>query len=95
MFDKMEKYLNIISNMFFLNVLNPDIAFDGWAIALIVLSLSTLVGGGTYLAYHKISQKQKAGNKAKQKQNVRASQSNKHVSQKQEAGDYSNQSQIA
>ncbi len=81
--------------MVLLDVLNPDIAFDGWAIALIVLGLSALVGGGTYVAYREISQRQKAGDNAKQKQNVRASKSNKRVSQKQKAGDNSRQSQTA
>ena len=53
--------------MILLDVTNPDIAFDGWAIALIIFVLSCL-GIGSYKVFtkSKIRQKQKAKNNAQQ-----------------------------
>ena len=69
--------------------------FDGLGTELI----STLIGlclGGAGLWYYKngkVSQKQKAGNNSKQRQEVKSS-NKKNVCQRQEAGDNSDQTQI-
>ena len=70
-------------------------AFDGWAIALIIFLITLCIGGVGYQHFKKgkVTQKQKAGNNAKQKQEVKSS-DEKNVSQNQEAGDDSNQIQI-
>lgn len=80
-----------------LNILNPDIAFDGWATALVILLLTGLLGIGAYklVSKNKISQKQKAGDYSKQEQSV-SSNTNKDeniIRQTQKAGDNSNQKQ--
>ena len=70
--------------------------FDGWGTELISILIGLCVaGGGCFLYYKngKISQKQKAGNNAKQRQEVKSS-NKKNVNQYQEAGDNSEQSQI-
>ena len=69
--------------------------FDGWGTELIsILIVSVLTGFGIY-HYKKVrvSQKQKAGNHAKQRQEVKNG-DEKKVRQKQEAGDDSKQTQI-
>lgn len=78
-----------------LDILNPDVAFDGWAVALIggIVSLFFVV----YKTYSRVTQKQKSGKKAQQSQNVKAStiKDKTVISQKQNAGDNSVQSQNA
>lgn len=51
------------------NILNPEIAFDGWAIGIIIFVL-TLLCSGTYIyaTRIKVKQKQKAGDNAQQEQ---------------------------
>lgn len=69
--------------------------FDGWGTELISIII-TLCLGGAGLWYYKngrVSQKQKAGKNAKQRQEVKSS-NKKRVSQCQEAGDDSDQTQI-
>lgn len=78
-----------------ITLLNWAVAFDGWAVALI----SFLLGGGcgTGITYHvlKSKQKQRAGNYAKQKQEVKSSSAQEIniISQSQKAGDNAEQSQ--
>ena len=68
--------------------------FDGWGTELVSLIICALgVGGYCFYKKGKISQKQKAGNNAKQTQEVRNSREKK-VCQEQEAGDNSEQIQI-
>lgn len=69
--------------------------FDGWGTELVSLLVGLLVTGIGYRFYKngKIYQKQKAGNNAKQKQEIKNSHE-KNTSQKQEAGDNSEQTQI-
>lgn len=69
--------------------------FDGWGTELVSVLVSLLAAGIGYRFYKngKICQKQKAGNNAKQKQEVKDS-LEKSISQKQEAGDNSEQIQI-
>ena len=69
--------------------------FDGWGTELISIII-TLCLSGAGLWYYKngrVSQKQKAGNNAKQRQEVKSS-NKKSVSQRQESGDNSDQTQI-
>lgn len=70
-------------------------AFDGWAIALIIFLMTLCIGGVGYQHFKngKVTQKQKAGNKAIQRQEVKSS-NKKNVSQSQDAGDDSEQTQI-
>lgn len=80
-----------------LNILNPEIAFDGWAIGIIIFILTLLCSGtGVYVKRINIKQKQKAGKKAKQKQKVSSAtlKDDSEVIQKQKAGDNSQQEQI-
>ena len=70
-----------------LNILKPEIAFDGWAIAIIIFILTLICSGTIYLTRSKVNQKQKAGDRAKQKQQV--------SSEKQKARDDAQQDQIA
>ena len=69
--------------------------FDGIGTEVIFFILTLLLGGGCFWYYKngKISQKQKAGKNAKQRQEVK-SPDKKNVSQRQEAGDNSEQTQI-
>lgn len=66
--------------------------FDGWGTQLIV-TVVALVGGGMFYRRRKNFQTQKAGNYAKQRQEVTNS-DKKEVSQSQEAGDDADQTQI-
>ena len=70
--------------------------FDGWGTELVVLLISLLFTGSVGFIFYKkgiISQKQKARDFAKQKQDVKDSQE-KNVCQKQKAGDNTEQTQI-
>lgn len=69
--------------------------FDGWGTELVSLLVGLLATGIGYRFYKngQIYQKQKAGNNAKQKQEIKNSHE-KNTSQKQEAGDNSEQIQI-
>lgn len=69
--------------------------FDGLGTELISIIIGLLFAGGAFVCYKngKIIQKQKAGNNAKQKQEVRNS-DEKNVYQEQDAGDDSKQIQI-
>lgn len=69
--------------------------FDGWGTELVSVLVGLLAVGIGYRFYKngKICQKQKAGNNAKQKQEIKDS-LEKSISQKQEAGDNSEQTQI-
>lgn len=80
--------------MTMLDILNPEIAFDGWAIGIILFILSCL-GIGTYKYKTKISQKQKAGINSKQEQAAKPKTyiDETVISQSQKAGDNSEQKQ--
>lgn len=84
--------------MILLDITNPDIAFDGWAIALIVFFLSCL-GFGSYRIIKKgvVKQKQSAGSGAKQEQEVgkETAKDKKRINQTQKGGNNSEQSQKA
>lgn len=70
--------------------------FDGIGTELISILIGLcVVGGGCFWYYKngKVVQKQKAGNNAKQRQEVKSS-NKKNVSQSQDAGDDSEQTQI-
>lgn len=69
--------------------------FDGWGTQLVATIISVILAGGGYCFYKrgKVNQKQKAGDFAKQKQEVTDSQE-KNVCQKQKAGDNAGQTQI-
>jgi len=69
--------------------------FDGWGTQLVVTVVTLVVGGIGVVSYKrgKSSQTQKAGNYAKQRQEVKNS-DNKKVSQSQEAGNDADQTQI-
>lgn len=77
-----------------LDIFNPDIAFDGWAIGIIIFILG-LGGTYVYLTRNKIQQKQKAGSHARQRQKIKSSslKDENIISQKQKAGDNADQSQ--
>lgn len=81
-----------------LNIFKPEIAFDGWAIAIITL-LFSVVGVGAHVVTRcvRINQKQKAGKGAKQTQKVGSTslKDENNITQKQKAGDNSEQNQIA
>lgn len=78
-----------------LNILNPDIAFDGWAIAIIVFILSCCIGTCIYRAKNKISQIQKSGSDSDQEQTVNPTtiKDDTVITQSQKAGDNSKQKQ--
>ena len=79
-----------------LDVLKPEIAFDGWAVAVIVFILSCLgFGVYKYVTKNKISQKQKSGSDSEQEQSVASStlKDENTISQSQEAGNNSKQKQ--
>lgn len=81
-----------------LNLLNPEIAFDGWAISIIIFVVTLLTSGiCIYATRSKVKQKQKAGNGAKQKQKVGfiSLKDENIITQKQKAGDNSEQNQTA
>jgi hypothetical protein len=70
--------------------------FDGLGTELISILIGLCVAGGGCFWYYKngkVSQKQKAGKNAKQRQDVK-SPDKKNMSQRQEAGDDSEQTQI-
>lgn len=69
--------------------------FDGWGTELVSILVGLLITGAGcwYYKKGKIGQKQKAGNNAKQRQEVKDSQE-KNIYQEQEAGDNSEQTQI-
>lgn len=68
--------------------------FDGWGTQLVAAIVAFIVGGGIYIYRKgKVSQRQKAGNYAKQSQKIKSS-DEKEVSQSQEAGDNADQTQI-
>ncbi len=81
---------------FILRILDPDIAFDGWAIAIIIFILSCL-GFGTYkfVTKSKINQKQKGGNDSEQEQTINPStiKDTNEINQSQKAGDNAKQKQ--
>lgn len=82
--------------MIVLNLLNPDIAFDGWAISLIVFILTLVIPGiYVYATKSKVKQKQRARNRAVQKQRVRPNtiKDENIIKQKQVAKDYAEQNQ--
>lgn len=67
--------------------------FDGWGTELISIIIAICIGGGLwYCKNGKVNQKQKAGNNATQRQEVK-SPDKKSVSQSQEAGDDAEQTQ--
>ncbi len=81
--------------MIYLDVLKPEIAFDGWAIAIIVFLLSCCIGTYRYVTKSKLSQKQKAGVNSNQEQSVRSTsiKDENTISQSQKAGNNSTQKQ--
>ena len=81
--------------MVLLDILNPEIAFDGWAIAIIVFILSCCIGTYKYKTRNKISQKQKAGSNSKQEQKANSTTNTDEtvISQSQKAGNNSKQKQ--
>ena len=81
--------------MIYLDILKPEIAFDGWAIAIIIFILSCCVGTYKYVTRNKISQKQKSGSNSEQEQSVRSTslKDENIISQSQKAGDKAKQKQ--
>ena len=79
-----------------LNIFNPEIALDGWAISIIIFIL-TIFSGTVYFTRSKVKQKQKAGDRAKQKQQVSSAtqKDESTITQKQKARDDAQQDQIA
>ncbi len=79
-----------------LTLFNPDVAFDGWAIAIIVFILTALIGTNHVVKKRKVRQRQIAGSGAKQSQTIKQFSSNKSkIIQSQKAKDNSNQTQSA
>ena len=79
-----------------LTLFNPDVAFDGWAIAIIVFILTALIGTNHVIKKRKVRQRQKAGSGAVQNQTIKQSSSNKSkIVQTQKAKDNSNQTNSA
>ena len=82
--------------MTMLDILNPEIAFDGWAIGIIIFILSCIgIGTYKYKTRSKIAQKQKAGINSKQEQAAKpkTNTDETYISQSQKAGDNSEQKQ--
>lgn len=81
--------------MKFLDIFKPDIAFDGWAIAIIIFILSCWIGTYKYVTKSKLSQKQEAGSDSNQKQSVCSTsiKDENIISQSQKAGNNSKQKQ--
>lgn len=81
--------------MMYLDILKPEIAFDGWAIAIIVFILSCCIGAYKYVTKSKLSQKQKAGYSSNQEQSIRSTsiKDENIISQSQKAGNNSKQKQ--
>lgn len=82
--------------MTFEDILKPEIAFDGWAIGIILFALSCLgIGTYKYKTRTKILQKQKAGINSKQEQKANSTTNTDEtvISQFQKAGDNSEQKQ--
>lgn len=77
------------------DILKPEIAFDGWAIAIVIFILSCCIGTYKYVTRNKISQKQKSGSNSEQEQSVRSTSLKEEnvISQSQKAGDNSGQKQ--
>jgi hypothetical protein len=69
--------------------------FDGWGTELISIIVGIIIAGGGFILYKRgtIRQKQKAGNYAKQRQEIKNG-DEKNIRQKQKAGDNSEQTQI-
>lgn len=79
------------------DMLKPEIAFDGWAIAIIIFILTLLCSGTyIYLTRSRVNQKQKAGDRAKQRQKASSAtlKNESVITQKQKAGDNAQQDQI-
>lgn len=81
------------------SLLEPNVAFDGWAVALISAIISLVLGGlwkHKRLTSKNITQKQTAKNKASQTQEVRSNtiKDINIINQEQEAGGDSTQNQI-
>ena len=74
------------NSMFDLNTI-----FDGWGTALLVALLGLLGGGGLYAYKHRVTQKQRAGNRSLQKQRIKGN--TRRIKQSQKAGDDSEQIQ--
>ena len=81
--------------MLYLDILRPEIAFDGWAVAIIIFILSCSIGTYKYITRNKISQKQKSGSNSEQEQSVRSTSMKDEnvISQSQKAGNNSKQKQ--
>ena len=83
--------------MMCLSIFTPQVAFDGWATALIVFILGSKVTYKTYkyVTKSKFSQKQKAGTNSNQEQSIRSTslKDKNTISQSQEAGNNSKQKQ--
>ena len=82
--------------MTILDILKPEIAFDGWAVGIIGFILSCLgIGTYKYRTRTKISQKQKAGINSKQEQRANSTINTNEtvISQSQKAGGNSEQKQ--
>ncbi len=82
--------------MAYLDILTPEIAFDGWAVSVIIFVLSCLgVGTYKYITRNKISQKQKSGSNSEQEQYVSSTsmKDDNVISQSQKAGNNSKQKQ--
>ena len=81
--------------MLYLDILKPEIAFDGWAVAIIVFILSCCFGTYKYITRNKISQKQKSGSNSEQEQSVSSTSMKDEnvISQSQKAGNNSKQKQ--
>ena len=80
----------------FIDIFKPEVAFDGWAIAIIIFVLSCLgVGTYKYISRNKISQKQKSGSNSEQEQSVSSTsmKDENDISQSQKAGKNSKQKQ--
>lgn len=81
-------------NMEFLKFFQLDVAFDGWAVALISLLIASM-GSGVYYSVKKVYQKQKAKNNATQEQVIQKEslKNTSFVSQEQRANNNATQKQ--
>ena len=81
-------------NMEFLKIFQLDVAFDGWAVALISLLIAS-IGSGVYYSVKKVYQKQKAKNNAIQEQVIQKEslKNTSFVSQEQRANNNATQKQ--
>lgn len=79
-----------------MEIFKPEIAFDGWAVAIIVFIMSCLgIGTYKYITKNEISQKQKSGSSSEQEQSVNSTSMKDEnvISQSQQAGNNSKQKQ--